>query len=123
MSWDTVDLGRLDVLRTFVERYGPAAWYQVYQVDVFCRGEHLERVRRPGEEERTVTMAASMTYGGPRTCDADLYDGAPVAKKVEGSQCGKLRFQIQPQRCAMGFNARTCLASAVCPNNREEVHE
>ena len=66
ISWRAVELGRLDMyagmIRRYVSRYGERAWLQIYQADVRCRGEHMERVRRRGDEERSRALAAGQSH-------------------------------------------------------------
>ena len=62
ISWKAVDLGRLDLyagmVKRYVTRYGPTVWLQIYQAEVRCRSDHMERVRRRGEEERAAALGA-----------------------------------------------------------------
>ncbi len=62
ISWGAVSLGRIDgysdMIGRYHSRYGPSIWHVLYQADVRCRSEHMERVRRRGEEERAVVAAA-----------------------------------------------------------------
>jgi hypothetical protein len=62
ISWGAVSLGRLDgysdMISRYHSRYGPSIWHVLYQADVRCRSEHMERVRRRGEEESAVCAAA-----------------------------------------------------------------
>jgi hypothetical protein len=66
ISWKVVDLGRLDaysrLIGRYVERYGAGSWYQIYQAEVRCRSEHMERIRRRGEEGRAVALMAGHTH-------------------------------------------------------------
>ena len=59
-------LGKIDryseLIGRYVSRYGPAAWLLIYQADVRCRSEHMERARRRGEEERALALAAGGTH-------------------------------------------------------------
>ncbi len=62
VSWQYVDLGRIDQYATmiarYVSRYGSSAWLQIYQADVRMRSEQMERIRRRGDEESAVCSAA-----------------------------------------------------------------
>ena len=66
VSWKAVELGRVDqyarLIARYVSRYGQSSWYQIYQADVRCRSEHMERIRRRGDEERAVAEAAGQTH-------------------------------------------------------------
>ena len=66
ISWKAVELGRLDMyanmIKRYVSRYGSSVWFQVYQAESRCRSEHMERVRRRGEEERARAMSAGMSH-------------------------------------------------------------
>ena len=66
VSWRAVDLGIVDsyssLIKRYHTRYGPAAWLIIYQADVRCRSEHMERLRRVGDEERALTEAAGGTH-------------------------------------------------------------
>jgi len=66
VSWNAVELGRLDqyssMIGRYCERYGAACWLQIYQADVRCRGEHMERLRRRGDEARATAIAAGGTH-------------------------------------------------------------
>jgi len=66
VSWNAVDLGRIDqyaaMVARYCERYGAGCWLQVYQADVRCRGEHMERIRRRGDEARARALAAGGTH-------------------------------------------------------------
>ena len=66
ISWKVIDLGRVDaysrLIGRYVARYGQASWFQIYQADVRCRSEHMERIRRRGEEEKAVAEAAGHTH-------------------------------------------------------------
>ena len=61
ISWKVIDLGRVDaysrLIGRYVARYGQSSWFQIYQADVRCRSEHMERIRRRGEEEKAVAEA------------------------------------------------------------------
>ena len=54
VSWQYVDLGRIDQYSTmigrYVSHYGASAWLQIYQADVRMRSEQMERIRRRGDE-------------------------------------------------------------------------
>lgn len=56
-----VVLVRLDRYRTLIHdyavRYGPKVWHIIYQADVRCRREHMERLRRIAVEESAATHA------------------------------------------------------------------
>ncbi len=45
--------------------YGPSTWLQIYQADVRCRSERMERIRRRGEVDKAVAEAA----GGANALD------------------------------------------------------
>ena len=66
ISWKAVELGRLDMyanmIKRYVSRYGSSVWFQIYQAESRCRSEHMERVRRRGEEERARAMSAGMSH-------------------------------------------------------------
>ena len=66
ISWQAIDLGKLDayssMIGRYVSRYGSSAWLQIYQADVRCRSEHMERIRRRGEEEAAISRAAGHTH-------------------------------------------------------------
>jgi hypothetical protein len=66
VSWRLVDLGRIDqygrLISRYLERYGQASWLQIYQADVRCRSEHMERIRRRGDEDRAVAVAGGHTH-------------------------------------------------------------
>ena len=46
----------------YMSRYGAASWFQMYQAYVRCRSEHMERIRRRGEEELAVAKAAGHVH-------------------------------------------------------------
>jgi hypothetical protein len=75
ISWKAVRLGRLDLyaslIKRYVSRYGATVWYQIYQAETRCRGEHMERVRRRGEEERAIALAAGTAHPMDPTCPWD----------------------------------------------------
>ena len=66
ISWKAVELGRLDMyanmIKRYVSRYGSSVWFQIYQAESRCRSEHMERVRRRGDEERARATAAGMSH-------------------------------------------------------------
>ena len=66
ISWKAVELGRLDMyanmIKRYVSRYGSSVWFQIYQAETRCRSEHMERVRRRGDEERARAEAAGMSH-------------------------------------------------------------
>ena len=65
VSWQVVDLGRVDAYARLIGRYVAryeGSWFQIYQADVRCRSEHMERIRRRGEEERAVTELAGHVH-------------------------------------------------------------
>jgi len=66
VSWGAVELGRLDkysgMIGRYCERYGASCWLQIYQADVRCRGEHMERIRRRGDEARAKAEAAGGSH-------------------------------------------------------------
>ena len=66
ISWKAVELGRLDMYATmikrYVSRYGSSVWFQIYQAESRCRSEHMERVRRRGDEERARALSAGMSH-------------------------------------------------------------
>ena len=66
ISWQYVDLGRLDQYATmigrYVSRYGTVSWLQIYQADVRMRSEQMERIRRRGDEELALATAAGGTH-------------------------------------------------------------
>lgn len=59
---DAVDLGHLQKYRSHVERlaerYGPKVWSVIYQADVRCRLEHMERIRRTLQADHDKAEAA-----------------------------------------------------------------
>ncbi len=65
ISWQAIDLGKVDgyarLIARYVERYGSSSWLQIYQADVRCTSEHMERIRRRGEEEAALPRAAGHT--------------------------------------------------------------
>ena len=65
ISWQVVDLGRVDgyarLIGRYVSRYGQGSWFQIYQADVRCRSEHMERIRRRGEEKKAMAQALGHT--------------------------------------------------------------
>lgn len=69
LSWNAVSLGRLDaysdMMARYHSRYGAAMWHILYQADVRCRSEHMERIRRRGEEELANGGARSMDKAKP----------------------------------------------------------
>ncbi len=75
ISWQYVDLGRLDQYATmigrYVSRYGTSAWLQIYQADVRMRSEQMERIRRRGDEEKAISEAAGGTHA---MCSARPWD-------------------------------------------------
>ena len=66
ISWKAVELGRLDMyanmIKRYVSRYGSSVWFQIYQAESRCRSEHMERVRRRGDEERARALSAGMSH-------------------------------------------------------------
>ena len=66
VSWQYVDLGRIDQYSTmigrYVSHYGASAWLQIYQADVRMRSEQMERIRRRGDEESAITAAAGGSH-------------------------------------------------------------
>ena len=61
VSLSTLDRYR-DIIKSYANRYGPKVWVIVYQADVRCRSEHMERIRRRGEAESAVAKAAGHTH-------------------------------------------------------------
>ncbi len=66
VSWQVVDLGRIDQYATmigrYVSRYTQSAWLQIYQADVRMRSEQMERIRRRGDEESAAAVSAGGTH-------------------------------------------------------------
>ena len=62
---DAVDLGHLQKYRShierLVERYGPKVWSVIYQGDVRCGLEHMERVKRTLKTHHDKAVAAGGT--------------------------------------------------------------
>lgn len=50
--------GYIDLVKSYVVRYGSGCWHLIYQADVRMRPEHAERIRRRGELEVTPTFGA-----------------------------------------------------------------
>eukprot|EP00435_Cladocopium_sp_Y103_P055167 s446_g18.t1 len=73
---DAVDLGHLQTYRAHVERmaerYGPRVWSIVYQADVRCRLEQMERLKRKlvAENEAAVAAGGSTDYDEKRPWNA-----------------------------------------------------
>eukprot|EP00435_Cladocopium_sp_Y103_P056506 s702_g19.t1 len=62
---DAVDLGHLQRYKSHIERmaerYGPKVWSVIYQADVRCRLEHMERLKRGLKAEHDTAVAAGKT--------------------------------------------------------------
>ena len=61
---DPVDLAHLQKYRSHIERlaerYGPRMWSVIYQGDVRCRLEHMERLKRMLKTEHDRIIAAGV---------------------------------------------------------------
>jgi predicted PP-loop superfamily ATPase len=74
---DAVDLGNLQSYRAHIERlaerYGPKVWSVIYQGDVRCRLEHMERLKRTLKSDHDKAVAA----GGGICCGHVLHQMRP----------------------------------------------
>lgn len=66
IMFEQIAPARLDryekTIRAYSERYGKACWAIIYQADVRARLEHVERLRRRGEQEYTAAQSAGLTH-------------------------------------------------------------
>ena len=69
---DAVDLGHLQKYRSHIERlaerYGPRVWSVIYQGDVRCRLEHMERLKRAlkTEHDKVINAGGKSDYDEQR---------------------------------------------------------
>jgi hypothetical protein len=81
---DAVDLGHLQKYRAHIERmaerYGTRVWSVIYQADVRCRLENMERIKRNLKTERD----AATTAGKITDCDDKRPWNMAWAKAVAG---------------------------------------
>ena len=64
IMFEQIAPARLDryEFRAYSERYGKACWAIIYQADVRARLEHVERLRRRGEQEHATAQAAGLAH-------------------------------------------------------------
>lgn len=66
IMFEQISPARLDMyektIRSYAERYGRPCWPIIYQADVRARLEHVERLRRRGEQEYTAAQNAGLTH-------------------------------------------------------------
>ena len=125
ISWKAVDLGRLDaysrLIGRAVSRFGTGSWFQIYQAELRCRSEHMERIRRRGDKDKAVAEAAGHVHPLDRSRPWDWVWGEAI-RDLE-----YWRIELEEPALLMltrrGSSAPPSSSSAAAPAKRTAIED